>query len=126
MPLKLSRMQEDKLKGLLGRAFTKKQLLVLRAIEGDESRSITSAAKSISEDEKIPLSTVKLDLKILEKLGLVRTVDKESFKKPRITKFGKLILQLLSNYNEIKRTIKYLLFQELGYLSSFKQSFNQG
>lgn len=93
-------MQEKKLGRLLVRGFTKKQLMVLEAVSKDKSRSITSTSKKISEERKIPLSTVKLDLKILSQLGLVRIVDRK-FKMVRISKFGRMVLRLLSNYNNL-------------------------
>ena len=94
-----SRMQEKKLGRLLVRGFTKKQLTILDSVSRDKSQSITSASKKISEEREIPLSTVKLDLKILEQLGLVRIIQSKGFKRTRMTKFGKTVLRILSNYN---------------------------
>jgi len=99
MPLQLSKEQEKKLGSLLARGFTKKQLVVLDSVSKDKSRSITAASRRISAEKKIPLSTVKLDLKILEQLSLVRILEKDGFKKVLMTKFGKTVLRLLSYYN---------------------------
>ncbi|MBI1979012.1 MAG: hypothetical protein HYS62_03065 [Candidatus Aenigmarchaeota archaeon] len=98
MPLKLSKDQEKKLGRLLVRGFSKKQLMVLDSVSKDRSRSITATSRKISAEKKIPLSTVKLDLKVLEQLELIRIIEKEGFKKVGVTKLGKMLLGLLSAY----------------------------
>ncbi len=98
MSFQLSRVQEKKLGRLLARGFTKKQMAILDSISRDESRSLTSASKKISEERKIPLSTVKLDLKIFEQLDLIKMTEKDGFKKMCVTKFGKTVLGILSAY----------------------------
>ncbi len=108
--LQLSELQERKLGKLLVRGFTKKQFAVLGAISKDKSRSITSSSKKISKEEKIPLSTVKLSLKILEQLGLVRIIEKDGFKKITMTKFGKVVLGILSPYhNNLTKILSQLI-----------------
>jgi len=119
MPLQLSKSQEKKLGKLLVRGFTKKQLVVLESISKDKSKSITSAAKKISEERKIPLSTVKLDLKILERLEIIKKIEKQGLKKALMSRFGKLILQIISDYNDTRKNLEYLLSDKLLYL--FKQ-----
>lgn len=110
MSLKLSKIQEKKLGRVLLRGFTKKQLVVLDSVSRDKSRSITAASRRISTEKKIPLSTVKLDLKILEQLELVRIMEKDGFEKVGITKLGKVMLGLLSSYyNNAMNTFSWLL-----------------
>ena len=119
MSLQLSKSQESKLKILLGRAFTKKQLIILESSGECKAKSITSLARVISEDKKIPLSTVKLDLKILEQLDLLKTIETHGLKKPRITKFGQAVIRILFGYNEIERALESLVLRRLMYLFSF-------
>lgn len=107
---RFSKLQEKKLGRLLVRGFTKKQLVILESVSKDKSRSITSSSKRISEEKKIPLSTVKLDLKILEQLGLVRIIQMDGFKKFSMTKFGKMVLKILSPYyNSLTNTLAQLI-----------------
>lgn len=115
MSVELSRREERRLKELLIRAFTKKQLVILKSVSEDKSRSITSVAKKISETSKIPLSTVKFDLALFERLGLIRIGEKDGFKRPSMTRFGKLILQII--YNNLKPFD--MLLDKLSYLFPF-------
>jgi hypothetical protein len=53
---------------------------------------------------------VKLDLKILEKLGLVRIVEKDGFKRVGMTKFGKMVLRILSPcYNSLTNALAQMI-----------------
>lgn len=115
MSSELSKRGERRFKELLVRAFTKKQLVILKSISEGKSRSITSTAKNISEMSKIPLSTVKFDLVLFERLGLIRTSELNGFKKPRMTRFGKLVRQII--YNNLKPFD--ILLDKLSYLFSF-------
>jgi len=110
MSISFSKMQERKLGGLLVRGFTKKQLVILESVGKDKSKSITSTSRKISEEKGISLSTVKLDLKILEKLGLVRIVEKDGFKRVGMTKFGKMVLRILSPcYNSLTNALAQMI-----------------
>lgn len=110
MSLQLSKEQEKKLGKLLVRGFTKKQMMVLESVARDKSRSITEASRRISVEKKIPLSTVKLDLKVLKQLELVRVMEKDGFKKVSITKLGKIVIGLLSlYYNSMTNILSQLI-----------------
>ncbi|MBI2542773.1 MAG: hypothetical protein HYW24_01155 [Candidatus Aenigmarchaeota archaeon] len=115
----MSKEQERRLGKILVRGFTKKQLAILESVSKDKFKSITSTSKRISEEKLIPLSTVKLGLKIFEQLDLVRMIEKEGFKKVSITKFGRIILRAILNYNQ--KVIKYTLLDKLLYLFSFNK-----
>jgi len=84
----LSKRQREVLKRLLVRAFNKNQILILSEIKDDST--ITSFLTNLSRDSEIPLSTLKLNAKILKQLDLI------SFNSTaQLTKFGKFILKLL-------------------------------
>ena len=109
MPIGFSELQGRKLGKLLVRSFTKKQLVILKTLGEIKSGTITSTVKRISDERKIPLSTVKLDLKIFEQLELIRIVEKFGFKKPVMTKFGKTVCKLLSNYVSLANRLVSLI-----------------
>lgn len=76
------------------RAFNKNQILILEHIDNG-SHSITSVLKSLSSSFRIPLSTLKLNARILKELGLIDFGDLSNFKKPKITESGKIIIQFI-------------------------------
>ena len=83
----MSKRQREVLKRLLVRAFNKNQILILSEIKDG---TITSFLTNLSRDSEIPLSTLKLNAKILKQLDLI------SFNSTaQLTKFGKFILKLL-------------------------------
>jgi hypothetical protein len=56
---------------------------------------MTSILKGLSNVFSVPLSTLKLNARILKKLGLIDFGDSSDFKKPNVTETGKIIINLL-------------------------------
>ena len=89
-------VQLDKLyylKPLLLRALNNNQILILSEIGGS---CITTVLKNLSARSGIPLSTLKLNAKVLKKLGLIRY---DEFYEARLTETGSMALGIInSNY----------------------------
>ena len=60
----------DKLRSLILRTLNDNQLLVLNAVS-ERDQSLTSLLKQLSEEYGIPLSTLKLNARILRELNLI-------------------------------------------------------
>ena len=71
--LRISKDARASLRRVLSRTVTENQLLILSSIDGRE-RSLSSFLRELSESYKIPLSTLKLSLKVLRESGLVALV----------------------------------------------------
>lgn len=85
------RYREVLLRPLLLRALNKNQILILSEVG---SASITCLLKGLSKENRIPLSTLKLNAKILKGLGLV---EYGQFRDAKLTDAGYLILNLIKN-----------------------------
>jgi len=72
------------------RALNKNQILILSEIENNSSETITSLLTKLSKKSKIPLSTLKLNAKILRELGLITFGNSV-----KLTDFGKFIVQII-------------------------------
>lgn len=71
------------------RSLNDKQLLILSNADGNSS--ITSLLSWLSERDGIPISTLKLNAKILKGLGLIDYNGAPA----RVTSLGKLILSMI-------------------------------
>lgn len=87
--------ERENLKKLLVKAINPKQILILSQIENNRFENITSLLKIISTNHKIPLSTLKLNAKLLKELGLISYGSVRKMKISKLTKFGKNILDIL-------------------------------
>ncbi|ALM74442.1 hypothetical protein TBCH5v1_0474 [Thermococcus barophilus] len=70
------------------------QMLILRSING-KHRSLNALLEEISKDTKKPISTLKLNARILKELGLIDYGEKNNPKPVELTKHGKLVLKIL-------------------------------
>ena len=86
--------QRETLKRVLLRAINRNQILILSYID-DTSASLTFVLKTISRRFNIPLSTLKLNARILRDLGLITYGNTSDFKKPKLTDIGKFILDVI-------------------------------
>lgn len=73
------------MKRVLARVVNKNQLLIISALTNNSANTITSLLNNISRKEKIPLSTLKLNAKILKSLGLI---DFGNGNSAMLTEFG--------------------------------------
>jgi hypothetical protein len=85
--------QSSCLRPLLLKALNRNQILILSMVDGS---SVTNLLKGLSDEYRIPLSTLKLNVKILRGLGLV--TYKESHP-AELTETGSLVLQIINRDN---------------------------
>ena len=78
------------MKLFLGRALNRNQILILNEISGTDT--ITGTLNRISKTSDIPLSTLKLNAKILKELGLISYCE---FHFAELTDFGKTIAKIM-------------------------------
>jgi hypothetical protein len=74
------------------RALNKNQILILSSING-YNIGITALLQALSDRYNIPVSTLKLNARILERLDLVSFNGSPG----RLTKLGILVLKLIDN-----------------------------
>ncbi len=69
-------------------------MLILRSING-KHRSLNALLEEISRDTRKPISTLKLNARILKELGLIDYGEKNSPKPVELTEHGELVLRIL-------------------------------
>ncbi|ACS34103.1 hypothetical protein [Thermococcus gammatolerans] len=79
---------------LILRALNENQRLILRSING-RHRSLNSLLEELSRREKRPLSTLKLNARILKELGLIDYGTRDDPRPVRLTEEGLLVLRIL-------------------------------
>lgn len=77
------------------RAVNKNQVLILNQLEINSFGSISSTLGKISRKFDVPISTLKLNAKILKELKLIDFGDSEGFKEAELTEMGKFILEIV-------------------------------
>jgi hypothetical protein len=78
------------LKTLILKALNKNQILLLNEIEKNSTRTATGLVGKLSENAKIPLSTLKLNARLLKELGLL------NYSNPvKLTDTGKFVLEII-------------------------------
>lgn len=84
----------EKLRPLLLRCLNQKQILILNEISKNSGETATGLLIRLSIERSLPLSTLKLNLKILKDLGLVL---QENSKPVKLTPSGMLVLKILGD-----------------------------
>ena len=79
---------------LILRALNENQRLILRSVNG-KHRSLNSLLEELSRRENRPLSTLKLNARILKELGLIDYGTKNDPRPVRLTEHGMLVLSIL-------------------------------
>ena len=82
------------LRRVLLRAINKNQLILLDKISKNSTRTVTSISNSLSSELSIPISTLKLNCRILKNLDLI---DFETSKPVSLTQAGKAILKIVGD-----------------------------
>lgn len=80
------------LKKVLLRALTKNQILLLNEIEKNSTKTVTSLVNRLSKKSEIPLSTLKLNARLLKKLELIKYSVSEPVE---LSETGKFVLDLI-------------------------------
>lgn len=101
---------EGDLKRLLLRALNKNQLLILSNIGGSEER-VSRILQRISETRGVPLSTLKLNAKILRELRLIRYGTLSEPDEAELTPLGRNVLSVVDDPNR-RSTSKDSLLQQ--------------
>src|SRR3972149_6989789 len=70
-PICLSNRHRKDLKRVLLRAVNKNQILILSHLENNFKDTISSKLNRLSKESKIPISTLKLNSRILKDLNLI-------------------------------------------------------
>ena len=95
----------DGLRNLILRTLNDNQLLVLNKIS-EKDQTLTSLLKQISTEYEIPLSTLKLNARILRELNLISYGNIHVKRTAQLESLGKFILRLLLDEPE-KATIMF-------------------
>ena len=72
-------------------------MLILSEVGRGRNISLTGLLRNLSRREGIPLSTLKLNARILRELGLIRIVEEEGMRIVRLTPLGHFMLGLLKD-----------------------------
>lgn len=84
---------ERNLGKLLDRCINRNQLILLEKIKSNTALTITSLIESIFRESKIPVSTLKLNSRILRELSLI---DFSVGYSVRLTPLGEFVLRIVS------------------------------
>lgn len=84
------------LRKLILRTLNDNQLLILTSI-ASQRRSLTSLLKDLSETREIPLSTLKLNARILRELNLISYGSTREKRLAEVEKLGSFVLRLLGD-----------------------------
>ena len=76
------------------RTLNQNQVLVLKAV-ADRNQSLTSLLKQLSEDHGVPLSTLKLNARILRELNMISYGSIRKRKSVSLEDLGRFIFGLL-------------------------------
>jgi len=79
---------------LILRTLNQNQVIVLKAV-ADNEQSLTSLLKQLSEDHGVPLSTLKLNARILRELNLISYGSIADRKTARLEDLGQFIFGLI-------------------------------
>ena len=93
----------ENLRLLLLRTLNKNQILILSRIKNTKNESITKILNNISIFHKIPLSTLKLNAKILKKLNLATFGNNSHYQTAKLTYFGNFVFEIIGGEFYVKR-----------------------
>ena len=86
----------DNLRNLILRTLNDNQLLVLNAVS-ERDQSLTSTLKQLSEEYGIPLSTLKLNARILRELKLISYGSIHNKQSARLENLGSFVVGLVNH-----------------------------
>ncbi len=82
------------LRNLILRTLNDNQLLVLNAVS-EKDKTLTSLLKQLSEDYGVPLSTLKLNARILRDLNLISYGSIHNRQTAQLERLGKFVIRIL-------------------------------
>ena len=95
-PIRLLEADEGDLRRLLLRALNENQILILGNIGGKGQR-MSRILQRISDSRGVPLSTLKLNAKILRELRLIRYGTTSEPDEALLTPLGRSVLDIINN-----------------------------
>ena len=95
-PIRLLEADEEDLKRLLLRALNENQVLILSNIGGRGER-VSRILQRISDTRGVPLSTLKLNAKILRELRLIRYGTLSEPDEAELTQLGRSVLKVVED-----------------------------
>ena len=90
------------------RAFNKNQILILEKIKKAGGRPITSILREIADENKISISTLKFNARVLRDLELIRLEKASERRIAKLSELGNLVLEIVRE----KHLIDYESFQK--------------
>jgi len=84
------------------RSLNKNQLLILRELAFNFNKSLTSVLVKISQTKNIPLSTLKLNAKVLRNLGLISIGEFNGKRSAGLSNLGRAVLTILDGVEDLK------------------------
>lgn len=84
------------LRNLILRTLNDNQLLILTSVSRRRA-TMTSLLRALSEEEGIPLSTLKLNARILRELNLISYGSRRERRCAKVESLGDLVLRLLTD-----------------------------
>ncbi len=107
-PIRLLEAEEQDLRRLLLRALNENQVLILSNIGGGGER-VSHILQRINDSRGIPLSTLKLNAKILRELRLIRYGTLSEPDEAELTPLGKTVLGIVDD--PANRCVPFCPFQ---------------
>jgi hypothetical protein len=122
-PIPISQAQINDLRRLLLRSLNDNQILILSHVEF-RSRLITSILKELSEKHDVPISTLKLNAKILKELNLISYGTASNQLNAELSDLGRFVISLIEEEHIVEKTDAYedvLIFTVRKINGGFKQ-----
>jgi hypothetical protein len=94
-PLPISFSGVDDLRRLMLRTLNDNQLLLLNAI-AERNQSLTSLLKQLSEEYGVPLSTLKLNARILRELNMITYGSVHERREAKLKEFGRFVRRVVT------------------------------
>ena len=95
-PIRSLEANEEDLRRLLLRALNENQVLILSNI-GEREERVSRILQRISDTRGVPLSTLKLNAKILRELRLIRYGTLSEPDEAKLTHLGKSVLEIVDD-----------------------------
>ena len=83
----------------MDRAINSNQLLILSNVDG---KNITALLTMLSEKFSVPLSTLKLNAKVLKEIGLISFEKSSGLSSVSLTDLGKFVKEILAKNQGFK------------------------
>ncbi len=80
------------LKKVISKALTKNQILLLNEIEKNSTKTVTSLINKLSRVSKVPLSTLKLNARLLREMDLINYSESQPVE---LSGSGEIVLSLI-------------------------------